>query len=325
MAIETTQADETTATLISRAADGEEAAFAQIVAAHHDDMTRVCFVIAGDLDIADEAVQAAWAIVWRKLPTLRQADRLRPWLVSVAANETRQLLRRHRRRSDRAAAEDIVADSLLAALDHGRSLRDGDALRPWLLRIATNRALRHRRRGARIVELDIVEGAPAESTRSSSRSTGPRRRSSRTPGGRRGRATVGPSPSSTRRARVVAAKAIRSRRPRSTSPASTAPIATRSPLRPGTWMGSGSSGPPREHRREVVGNVALTPAGQDGNLGRVRSPHGPPRWNDSGLPGDMSIEAAAPSPLGIRGMEGSICGDRRGPRPGGGATDGSGS
>ena len=43
---------------------------------------------------------------------------------------------------DRAAAEDIVADSLLAALDHGRSLRDDHALRPWLLRIATNKALR---------------------------------------------------------------------------------------------------------------------------------------------------------------------------------------
>ena len=47
---------------------------------------------------------------------------------------------------DRAAAEDIVADSLLAALDHGRSLRDEAALRPWLLRIATNKALRHRQR-----------------------------------------------------------------------------------------------------------------------------------------------------------------------------------
>ncbi len=63
---------------------------------------------------------------------------------------------------DRAAAEDIVADSLLAALDHGRSLRDDDALRPWLLRIATNRALRHRQRAARIVELDVIEGAAAE-------------------------------------------------------------------------------------------------------------------------------------------------------------------
>ena len=63
---------------------------------------------------------------------------------------------------DRAAAEDIVADSLLAALDHGRDLRDDDALRPWLLRIATNKALRHRQRAGRIVELEVVEGAVAE-------------------------------------------------------------------------------------------------------------------------------------------------------------------
>jgi RNA polymerase sigma-70 factor (ECF subfamily) len=57
---------------------------------------------------------------------------------------------------DRAAAEDVVADSLLAALDHGHRLRDENALRPWLLRIATNKAIRSRHRGARVVELDVV-------------------------------------------------------------------------------------------------------------------------------------------------------------------------
>jgi RNA polymerase sigma factor (sigma-70 family) len=63
---------------------------------------------------------------------------------------------------DRATAEDIVADSLIAALDHGRSLRDDDALRAWLLRIATNKALRHRQRASRIVELDVVRGIPVD-------------------------------------------------------------------------------------------------------------------------------------------------------------------
>jgi RNA polymerase sigma factor (sigma-70 family) len=58
---------------------------------------------------------------------------------------------------DRAAAEDIVADSLLTALDRGATLRDEGALRPWLLRIATNKALRHRQRAGRIVELDVVD------------------------------------------------------------------------------------------------------------------------------------------------------------------------
>jgi RNA polymerase sigma-70 factor (ECF subfamily) len=57
---------------------------------------------------------------------------------------------------DRMAAEDVVADGLLAALDHGHRLRDDDSLRPWLLRIATNKALRIRERAARVVELDVV-------------------------------------------------------------------------------------------------------------------------------------------------------------------------
>ena len=63
---------------------------------------------------------------------------------------------------DRAAAEDVVADSLLAALDHGHTLRDEAALRPWLLRIATNKALRHRHQFGRIVELEVVETMTAE-------------------------------------------------------------------------------------------------------------------------------------------------------------------
>src|SRR5262245_58355642 len=61
-------------------------------------MTRLCFVICGDLDVADEAVQSAWLIAWRKLGSLRDPERLRPWLLSVAANEARQLLRHRQRR-----------------------------------------------------------------------------------------------------------------------------------------------------------------------------------------------------------------------------------
>src|SRR5262245_9847474 len=63
---------------------------------------------------------------------------------------------------DRAAAEDVVADTLLTALDHGHRLRDDDALRPWLIRIATNRALRTRERAARVVELEVVAEVGAE-------------------------------------------------------------------------------------------------------------------------------------------------------------------
>lgn len=57
---------------------------------------------------------------------------------------------------DPAAAEDVVADTLLSALEHGHGLRDPAALRPWLLRIATNHALAYRRKGARIIHIDGV-------------------------------------------------------------------------------------------------------------------------------------------------------------------------
>jgi RNA polymerase sigma factor (sigma-70 family) len=80
------------------AAEGDEAAFARIVDTHHADMSSVCFVVTGgDADLTAEAVQSAWPIAWRKLHTIREPDRLRPWLISIAVNEARQLARRRRR------------------------------------------------------------------------------------------------------------------------------------------------------------------------------------------------------------------------------------
>ena len=87
-------------TTVQLAAAGDAVAFARIVAAHHADMTRVAYVVAGgDQDLAADAVQAAWAIAWRKLGSLRDPERLKPWLISVAANEARQACRRQRRRA----------------------------------------------------------------------------------------------------------------------------------------------------------------------------------------------------------------------------------
>ncbi len=65
---------------------------------------------------------------------------------------------------DRAAAEDVVMDTLLTALDRGDQLRDPAALRPWLLRIATNRALSVRRSSARVVQLHVVPDRQARLT-----------------------------------------------------------------------------------------------------------------------------------------------------------------
>jgi RNA polymerase sigma factor (sigma-70 family) len=85
---------------IELAASGTEMAFARIVDAHHDDMRRVCVVICGDPTLAEEATQSAWPIAWSKLGSIRERDRLKPWLVSIAANECKQLLRKRRRRTE---------------------------------------------------------------------------------------------------------------------------------------------------------------------------------------------------------------------------------
>lgn len=98
MATMTGSTAETSAGLMRLAADGDEIAFAGLVDAHHADMSSVCFVVTGgDVELTEEAVQSAWPIAWLKLDTIRDPERLRPWLISIAVNEARQLARRRRR------------------------------------------------------------------------------------------------------------------------------------------------------------------------------------------------------------------------------------
>jgi RNA polymerase sigma-70 factor (ECF subfamily) len=85
--------------LVERASSGDEAAFARLVRLYHADMTRVAFVVCGDATLAEESVASAWPIAWRRMSSLREPDRVRPWLCSIAANEARQLLRSRRRRA----------------------------------------------------------------------------------------------------------------------------------------------------------------------------------------------------------------------------------
>ena len=90
--------------IIQRAIAGDEVAFARIISDHHEDMARIAYLVTGSLDLAEDAVQGAWAIAWRRLGSLRDPTRLRAWLMSVAANEARQMARSSRRRTVRELA-----------------------------------------------------------------------------------------------------------------------------------------------------------------------------------------------------------------------------
>jgi RNA polymerase sigma-70 factor (ECF subfamily) len=100
---------------IASAAAGDEIAFGQIVMAYHAEMHRVCVFVCGDQSIAEEAVQNAWSIAWKKLDSVRDAQRLRPWLTSIAVNQARDLIRRRRRRTE----VELITDPSIGAAGSG--------------------------------------------------------------------------------------------------------------------------------------------------------------------------------------------------------------
>lgn len=116
--------------VIERAAAGDEIAFARIIAVHHEHMARIAYLVSGDLDVAADAAQAAWVIAWRRLGKLRDPARLKAWLMSVAANEARQIMRSQRRRTVRELAVDVPASSRdpdrAALLDLANAVADLD-------------------------------------------------------------------------------------------------------------------------------------------------------------------------------------------------------
>ena len=104
---------------LQRALAGDEGAFAWIVETFSSDMAQVCLVVVGDLELADEAVAAAWPIAWRTLGRLRDPERLRSWLISIAANQARQMARARRRR--------MVREIALPPTDQPAHSRDRDS------------------------------------------------------------------------------------------------------------------------------------------------------------------------------------------------------
>jgi RNA polymerase sigma-70 factor (ECF subfamily) len=116
------------ASTVRLAAQGDEGACARLVAGHYAPMVRAAFVITGDGETAREAVQLAWSIAWRRLGSVRDPERVGPWLVSIAANEARHLVRRQRRRTVveiSVGLDDRGADpaDAIGLLDLGRVLR----------------------------------------------------------------------------------------------------------------------------------------------------------------------------------------------------------
>ena len=66
-------------TLVERAIQGDEDAYAGLMAIAGDRLLAIAYRILRDLHRAEDAVQVALVDAWRDLPTLRDADRFEAW------------------------------------------------------------------------------------------------------------------------------------------------------------------------------------------------------------------------------------------------------
>jgi RNA polymerase sigma-70 factor (ECF subfamily) len=80
--------------LVTRALEGDQAAFTDIVTQYSSSMLRTASIIVGDRDIAEDVVQDALIQVWHHLPELREARALRSWLMRIVVNQCISFKRR---------------------------------------------------------------------------------------------------------------------------------------------------------------------------------------------------------------------------------------
>jgi RNA polymerase sigma factor (sigma-70 family) len=84
--------------LIAQARRGDAAAYSTLVRRHQDVAFRTAMLITGHAQDAEDAAQEAFVKAWRALGRFRAGEPLRPWLLTIVANEARNRRRAAGRR-----------------------------------------------------------------------------------------------------------------------------------------------------------------------------------------------------------------------------------
>src|SRR5262245_5912582 len=88
---------DTDADLVHAVLDGDRSAFAQMYDRYADRLYDFCVGMLRDRDGAADCVQDAFCVAATHLAQLREPDKLRPWLYSIARNEVQRRFRERRR------------------------------------------------------------------------------------------------------------------------------------------------------------------------------------------------------------------------------------
>jgi RNA polymerase sigma factor (sigma-70 family) len=117
--------------LVDRSKNGDLGAYEQLVGRYQQAVFRAAYLITRSAADAEEAAQDAFVKAHAALPRFRTGAPLRPWLIRIAVNESRNRLRaagRRRALALRAAAErpsegaDPSPEAALLAAEHRREL-----------------------------------------------------------------------------------------------------------------------------------------------------------------------------------------------------------
>src|SRR5215216_6745720 len=121
--------------LVERAIQGDEDAYAGLMAIAGDRLLAIAYRILRDLHQAEDAVQVALVSAWRDLPALRDADRFEAWLTRLLVRACYDEADRGRRwnANMRALPIDIAGTS-----DPTSSVVDRDRLNRGFLRLPTD-------------------------------------------------------------------------------------------------------------------------------------------------------------------------------------------
>jgi RNA polymerase sigma-70 factor (ECF subfamily) len=75
--------------LVAAAQAGDVAAFEDLVVRYQDLAVRVAYLITGDVSAAEDVAQEGFMKAYHALPRFRRGAALRPWLLTIIANEAR--------------------------------------------------------------------------------------------------------------------------------------------------------------------------------------------------------------------------------------------
>lgn len=96
--------------LVLRAQDGDVAAFETLVDRHQSRLFRIAYMVLHDRGDAEDVVQEALVLAWRRLGLLEDPLAFRSWISRITSRAATDVVRRNARRAtDTAEGEDLEA------------------------------------------------------------------------------------------------------------------------------------------------------------------------------------------------------------------------